>query len=149
MKNLNALFKPSRVAIVGASSDSKKIGHQIIKNIIEGGFAGEVIPINPKATEVLGRKAYKSLSDVPSGIDLVIIAIPAPFVIATMEECARAKVKAVAVITSGFGEVGKIDEELKLKQIAKENNMDLLGPNIFGLAYAPNHFNASFGPKDI
>ncbi len=149
MKDLNAIFKPKRVAVVGASADSKKIGHQIIKNVIEGGFQGEIIPINPKASEVLRHKAYKSLSDVPEGVDLVVIAIPQPFVIATMEECARRKVKAVAVITSGFGEVGKIQEEKKLKQIADDSNIALLGPNIFGLAYAPNKLNASFGPKDI
>ena len=149
MKDINAIFKPKTVAVIGASPDAKKIGHQIIKNIIEGGFEGGIIPINPKATEVLGCKAYKSLSDVAVGVDLVVIAIPAPFVLATMEECARCKVKAVAIITSGFGEVGKIEEEKKLRQIADENNIALLGPNIFGLAYAPNKLNASFGPKDI
>ena len=149
MKNINCIFKPKRVAIIGASPDPKKIGHQILKNVIEGGYEGEIIPINPKADTVLGLKAYKSLSDVPPGVDLVVIAIPAPFVMATMEECARCKAGAVAVITSGFGEVGKIDEEKKLKKIADDNNMALLGPNIFGLAYAPGKLNASFGPKDI
>ena len=78
-----------------------------------------------------------------------MIAIPAPFVIAAMEECARRHVGAVAIITSGFGEVGKIDEEKKLKKIADDNNIALLGPNIFGLAYPPSKLNASFGPKDI
>lgn len=149
MKNLDYFFKPERVAIIGASPDPKKIGHQILKNVIEGGYAGEIIPVHPSASTVLGRKAYKSLSDVPPGVDLVVIAIPANFVIAAMEECARCKVGAVAIITSGFGEVGKIDEEKKLKKIADDNNMALLGPNIFGLAYPPNKLNASFGPKDI
>ena len=79
----------------------------------------------------------------------MVIAIPAPFVMAVMEECARRKVGAVAIITSGFGEVGKIEEEKKLKKIADDNNIALLGPNIFGLAYVPNKLNASFGPKDI
>jgi acetyltransferase len=149
MKNLDCVFKPKRVAIIGASSDPKKIGHQIIKNVIDGGYEGEIIPIHPGAGTVLGRKAYKSLSEVPQGVDLVVIAIPAPFVIAAMEECARCKVGAVAIITSGFGEVGKIDKEKKLKKIADDNNIALLGPNIFGLAYAPGKLNASFGPKDI
>ena len=149
MKNLDCVFKPKRVAIIGASPDPKKIGHQIIKNVIEGGFAGEIIPINSGAADVLGAKGYKSLSDVPEGVDLVVIAIPAPFVMAAMEECARRRVGAVAIITSGFGEVGKIDEEKKLKKIADDNNIALLGPNIFGLAYVPNKLNASFGPKDI
>ena len=117
MKNLNPAFNPKRVAIIGASPDPKKIGHQIIKNVIDGGYEGEIIPINPNAGSVLGHKAYKSLSDVPEGVDLVVIAIPAPFVVAAVEECARRKVGAVAVITSGFGEVGKFDEEKKLAKI--------------------------------
>lgn len=149
MKNLDAVFNPKRLAVVGASPDPKKIGHQIFKNILEGGFAGELIPVHPTAPEVLGRKAIRCLSDAAPGIDLVVIAIPAPLVIKTMEECARQKVKAVAVITSGFGEVGKIAEEQMLKKIADENNIALLGPNIFGVAYAPSRLNASFGPKDI
>jgi len=149
VKNLNCIFKPKRVAIIGASPDPKKIGHQVIKNVIEGGFSGEIIPVNSAAASVLGHTGYKSLSDVPEGVDLVVIAIPAPFVIAAMEECARRKVGAVAIITSGFGEVGKVEEEKRLKKIADDNNIALLGPNIFGLAYVPSKLNASFGPKDI
>lgn len=149
MKNLDHAFKPKRVAIIGASPDPKKIGHQIIKNIIENGYQGEIIPIHPSSPSVLGHKAYKSLTEVPEGVDLAVIAIPAPLVAACMEECGRRKVGAVAVITSGFGEVGKMDEELKLKKIADDYNMALFGPNIFGLAYTPSKLNASFGPKDI
>ena len=114
MKNLDYAFKPKRVAIIGASPDSKKIGHQVIKNIIDGGYEGEIIPIHPSAPDVLGHKAYKSLNDVPEGVDLAVICIPAHLVMQCMEECGRRKVGAVALITSGFGEVGKMDEELKL-----------------------------------
>ena len=149
MKNLKCAFEPKRVAIIGASPDPAKIGHQVIKNVIDGGYKGEIIPINPKAVEVLGYKAYKTLSDVPEGVDLVVIAIPAPFVVAAMEECGRRKVGAVAVITSGFGEVGNHADEDKLTKIANDNNIALLGPNIFGLVYPPSKLNASFGPKDI
>ena len=149
MKNLDRAFKPNRVAIIGASPDPKKIGHQVIKNIVDGGYEGEIIPIHPKADSVLGHKAYKSLNDVPEGVDLAVICIPATLVVAAMEECARRKVGAVAVITSGFGEVGNFEDENKLKKIADNNNIALLGPNIFGLAYPPRKLNASFGPKDI
>ncbi|MBF0489346.1 MAG: acetate--CoA ligase family protein [Candidatus Omnitrophica bacterium] len=149
MKNVDVFFQPKRIAVVGASADSKKIGHQILKNIIDGGYEGEIIPINPSAPEVLGHKAYKSLSDVAPGVDMVVITIPSHLVLGAMQECARCKAKGVAIITSGFGEVGKIKEELELKKIADDNNISLLGPNIFGLAYAPAKLNASFGPKDI
>ena len=149
MINLKCAFEPKRVAIIGASPDPAKIGHQVIKNVIDGGYQGEIIPINPKAVSVLGCKAYKSLSDVPPGVDLVVIAIPATFVVAAMEECAKCKVGAVAIITSGFSEVGNFEDEKKLTKIANDNNIALLGPNIFGLVYPPSKLNASFGPKDI
>ncbi|MBF0503579.1 MAG: acetate--CoA ligase family protein [Candidatus Omnitrophica bacterium] len=149
MKNVGVFFQPKRVAVIGASPDSKKIGHQILKNIIDGGYEGEIIPVHPSAPEVLGHKAYKSLSDVAPGVDMVIIAIPASLVLGAMQECARCKAQAVAIITSGFGEVGKIEEEKQLRQIADDHNIALLGPNIFGLAYAPAKLNASFGPKEI
>jgi acetyl coenzyme A synthetase (ADP forming)-like protein len=149
MKNLTAVFKPARVAVIGASPDPKKIGHQILKNIVDGGYKGEIIPIHPTAKEVLGLKAYRSLKDIAPGVDLVLIAIPAPLVIATMEECAACQVKAVAVITSGFAEVGNVDAELTIKKIANDHNIALLGPNIFGVVYSPTHLNASFGPNDI
>ena len=118
MKNLARAFDPKRVAVIGASPDPKKIGHQILKNIIDGGYHGEIIPINPSATGILGLKAYKSISAVPAGVDLVLIAIPAPLVVAAMEECARCQVGAVAIITSGFGEVGNHADEDKLTKIA-------------------------------
>ena len=149
MKNLKFAFEPKRVAIIGASADPKKIGHQIIKNLVEGGYEGEIIPINPKADIILGHKAYKSLRDLPEGIDLVVIAIPAVLVIAAMEECAACKAKTVAVITSGFSEVGNTKDEKILQKIANDNNIALFGPNIFGLVYPPAKLNASFGPKDI
>lgn len=149
MKNVDVFFQPKRIAVIGASTDPKKIGHQILKNIIEGGFGGQIIPINPNATEILGHKTYKSLRNVAPGVDLVIITIPAPLVLEAMKECASCKAKGVAIITSGFGEVGKVDEEKQLKQIADENNIALLGPNVFGLVYAPEKLNASFGPKEI
>lgn len=149
MKNVDVFFQPKRVAVVGASNDPKKIGHQILKNIIEGGYAGEIIPINPTANEILGLKAYKSLKDVAPGVDMVIITIPAPLVLAAMKECAGCQAKGVVIITSGFGEVGKIEEEKQLKQIADDHNIALLGPNVFGLVYAPEKLNASFGPKEI
>ena len=149
MKNVDVFFQPKRIALIGASADPQKIGHQILKNIINGGYEGEVIPINPTATEVLGLKTYKSIKDVAPGVDMVIIAIPAPLVLTALQECANCQAKGVVIITSGFGEVGKIEEEKKLKQIADDHNIALLGPNIFGLVYAPTKLNASFGPKEI
>ncbi|MBU0468682.1 MAG: acetate--CoA ligase family protein [Candidatus Omnitrophica bacterium] len=148
-KNLEGFFNTKSVAVIGASANPSKIGYQILNNVIAGGFEGEIYPINPKDDEILGKKAYKSVSDVPGDIDLAVITIPAPFVVATMEECAKKKVKNVAIITSGFAEVGNHEDEEKIKKIADENNMAFIGPNILGFLYTPLKLNASFGPQDI
>jgi len=148
-KDLKGLFEAKSVAVVGASPNPEKIGYQILKNIIDGGFQGKVYPINSHEKTVLGLEAYPSIQDVPGEIDLVVIAIPAPYVIKAMEECAQKKVKAAAVITSGFGEVGKVKEEKMLKEIADKNNIALIGPNIFGVVYTPSKLNASFGPRFV
>lgn len=148
-KDLGAVFKPKGIAVVGASSKPGKVGYQILKNIIDCGYEGNIYPVNPKDEEVLGRKAYKTVEEIPGEVDTAIISIPAPLVIQTLEGCARKGVKGVAVITSGFGEVGNMDEELQLKKIADKHNIALLGPNMFGYVYTPSKLNASFGPADI
>ena len=83
-KNLDGIFHPQSVAIVGASANSEKIGYQILHNVIGGGFKGKIFPINPKDKEILGVPAYASLLDVPGAIDLVVVAVPAPYVYATV-----------------------------------------------------------------
>ncbi|OGX53321.1 MAG: acetyl CoA synthetase, partial [Omnitrophica WOR_2 bacterium RIFOXYA12_FULL_38_10] len=148
-KNLEGFFNTKSVAVIGASANPSKIGYQILNNVIAGGFEGAIYPINPKDDEILGKKSYKSVSDVPGDIDLAVITIPAPFVVATMEECAKKKVKNVAIITSGFAEVGNHADEEKIKKIADENKMAFIGPNILGFLYTPLKLNASFGPQDI
>ena len=148
-KDLSAVFKPKGIAVVGASSKPGKVGYQILKNIIDCGYEGNIYPVNPKDEEVLGKKAYKTVEEIPGEVDTAIISIPAPLVIQTLEGCARKGVKGVAVITSGFGEVGNMEEELRLKTIADKHNIALLGPNMFGYVYTPSKLNASFGPADI
>ena len=129
VKNLEGLFRPKGLAVVGASSNPEKIGYQIMYNLVEGGFSGEVYPINPKADEILGKKSYSSVKDVVGDVDLVVVAVPAPFVMATLEDCAVKGVKNVAIITSGFGEVGKKKEEQELTDFANKNGISLVGPN--------------------
>jgi len=148
-KDLNAVFKPKGIAVVGASSKPGKVGYQIVKNIIDCGYEGNIYPVNPHEPTVLGKTAYKTVEEIPGEVDMAVISIPAPLVIQTLEGCARKGVKGVAVITSGFGEVGNIEGELELKKIADKNNIALLGPNMFGYVYTPSKLNASFGPTDI
>ncbi len=149
VKQLEFLFKPRGVAVIGASRTPRKIGHEILRNIIEYGYKGGIYPVNPSAEEILGLKCYKSVLDIPGVVDFAVISVPAKIVPQVLEECGRKGVKAVAVISSGFGEVGNVELERKIVEIAHKYGMRLLGPNIFGLVYTPSKLNASFGPRDV
>jgi acetyl coenzyme A synthetase (ADP forming)-like protein len=149
VKDLKRVFEPSSVAVVGASTAPGKIGHSILRNIIDCGFSGDVYPINPKADEILGLKAYASIADVPDQIDLAVISIPAELVLASVEECGRRGVGGAVIITSGFGEVGEVEAESKLKDLADRYEMALIGPNVFGIVYTPVNLNATFGLRDV
>jgi len=146
---LKYLFKPQSIAVIGASKKPGKIGYEIMDNIISYGFKGELYPINLSETEILGKKVYKTITEVPGEIDFAVISVPAKFVPEVMEECGQKGVKSAAVITSGFGEVGDFETEEKLVEIAEKYNMPFIGPNIFGIYYAPTNLNASFGPADV
>ncbi len=148
-KDLSGFFNPQGVAVIGASPNPAKIGFQILNNIIVGGFAGGIYPVNPRENEILGRPAYRSVTDIPGPVDLAVITIPAPQVMAAMEECGRKGIRNVAIITSGFGEVGGMEEEKRLKEFADQNGIAFLGPNILGLLHMPAKLNATFGPAEI
>lgn len=148
-KDLKGFFQPRGVAVIGASSNPGKIGYQILNNIIVGGFAGGIYPINPREEKILGLPAYRSVTDIPGEVDLAIITIPAPLVMGAMEECARKGIGNAAVITSGFAEVGRTEEEKKLKDFADQQGIAFLGPNILGLLHLPAKLNATFGPTEV
>ncbi len=148
-ENVKALFEPDSVAVVGASSKEGKIGYEIISNVINYGFDGEVYPVNPSEDEIMGKKCYDSVLDIPGDVDMAVIVVPSKFVLDTVEECGKKGVKAAPIITSGFGEVGKKDLENEIVETANEYGMRILGPNVFGVAYPPNQLNSTFGPEEI
>ena len=129
IRNLDAVFHPSSIAVVGASREPNKIGHVIVKNFVDGGFAGKVYPINPNADEILGLRAYRSVLAVKEKVDSAVIAVPAPAVAGALEECGRKGVKGVVLITGGFSEVGNVVEERRIAAIAEKYDMALIGPN--------------------
>mgnify|MGYP001604186334 FL=1 len=90
---LDNFFMPGSVAVIGASRNSAKIGHVILKNIVDGGYRGRVFPVNPEANEILGYRCYKSVSSVNEEINLAVISVPAEFVIRVVDECAKKKIK--------------------------------------------------------
>lgn len=142
---LELLLRPRSVAVIGASRDPEKIGHHVVRNLIESGFPRErIYPVNPHATEILGLKCYASVLDIPYDVDLAVVVVPAPAVPAVLEEAGRKGVKAVAVITSGFKEIGNYELERKVVEIAHKYGMRLLGPNIVGICDTVQKVNASF-----
>ncbi len=147
--DIKYLFEPRGVAVIGASATPGKIGYAIVDNIVSSGYKGGVYPINPKGGEILGRKAYSAVEEVPGEVDLAVIVVPAKFVFEAVETCAKKNVKFLSIITSGFSETGNIEGEKKIVNFAREHGMRVLGPNIFGTFSAKVSCNATFGPKEI
>ncbi len=144
--DLDGLFRPASVAVIGASAQPGKIGHSVMVNLIEGKYEGKIYPVNSKADDILGIKCYASILDIPGPVDSAVITIPAQFVLPVVEECGKKGVKALLVITSGFSEVGDRATEEKLVEIAHSYNMRILGPNIVGYLSNSDKLNASFAP---
>ncbi len=143
---LDTFFNPESVAVVGASQQKGKVGHEILANIIRCGFKGDVFPVNPKADKILDRPCFPDLSSLPKTPDLVLIIVPAKIVPSIMEECVKVRVKSVVIITAGFKETGKEGKELedRVVHIARRGNIRVLGPNCLGVISTPNRLNASF-----
>lgn len=146
MQDVSALLNPKSVAVIGASREKTKLGRLVMDNIISGGFKGKVYPVNPNAKKIAGLSVYKTVADIPGEVDLVIIAIPVQFVLEVSKQCVAKKVKAVIVITSGFGETGieGLKIELKLKALFEKVDIAFLGPNCLGLFNASIKMNATF-----
>lgn len=143
---LERLINPRSIAVVGASASPEKIGHQILNNIISGGFAGAVYPVNPKGGEIMGLKTYSDISDINEEIDLAVIAIPGVLVEAAVESLAKVKTKAIVIISAGFAEVGEdgAKRQEHIAKICREADIELLGPNCLGLINTAANVNTTF-----
>jgi len=143
---LDFLLYPKSIAVIGASRTPGKVGHEILVNLLEGGFAGQIVPVNPLADEVLGLSCLRGLEAYTGTIDLSIIAVPAPSVREAVESSIKAGAKAVVVITAGFREVGPEGSKMQLEiaQLCSAGGVRLLGPNCLGLINTHHHMNASF-----
>ncbi len=146
MHSLDPIFKPKSIAIIGASREPYAIGYTVVKNLLTTRYEGKIYPINPNADEILNLKCYHSILDVPDPVDLAVITVPAKITPAVVEEAGKKGVVGVAIIASGFSEVGEVDLENKVVEIAKKYKMRILGPNIVGLMNNPLKMNASFAP---
>ncbi len=147
-ESLEPLFNPKSVAVLGASTNPYKIGYIQLKALIDGGFKGDIYPINPKASEIEGLPCYPSITAVPDEVDLAIFCVGAEHIQDNLQVCAKKKVKAAIIFASGFAEIG--EEGVMLQQdlatIAKEHGIRIIGPNCVGLVNTTNGMIGTFSP---
>jgi len=143
---IRAVLEPRSIAVIGASANPEKTGHVLFKNIVVNGFPGKVYPINPKAEEILGYKAYPRILDVPDEIDLVFFLLPGEFVFTLFEDCRKKGVKAACIISAGFAEVGEEGAKAQkvLEDLVRRTGVRCLGPNSIGFINMDQKLVASF-----
>ena len=147
---MNKIMRPDSVAVIGASAEDGKIGNSVMKNLINGGYKGQIYPVHPKADEILGYKAYKSVKDIPGNVDVAVFAIPAKFVAQALTEVGEKGIAGAVLIPSGFAETGNVEGQQELVDIARKYNIRMMGPNIYGFYYTPKNLCATFcTPFDV
>ena len=130
-KNLDLLFSPKSIAVVGASRSPEKVGAVVYKNIKNSEYKGKVYPVNQNAESISGDKCFQSLAEISDKPDLAIICIPSAFVSKVVEEAGNLCIKNIVVVSAGFKEIGSegILLENNLIEICKKHEINLLGPN--------------------
>src|SRR5882757_5295747 len=144
VEKMTRIMKPKALAVIGASAENGKIGNSVMKNLINGGYEGEIYPIHPSADTIMGKKVYKSVKDVPGDIDVAVFAIPAKFVAPALIEVGEKKIAGAILIPSGFAETGNVDGQNELVEIGRKYGVRLMGPNIYGFYYTPSNLCATF-----
>ncbi|HYL02979.1 MAG TPA: acetate--CoA ligase family protein [Steroidobacteraceae bacterium] len=144
VRQMNRIMRPEAVAVIGASAENGKIGNSVMKNLINGGYQGAIYPIHPSAESILGRKAYKSVKDVPGVIDVAVFAIPAKLVAQALVEVGEKKIPGAVLIPSGFAETGNVAGQEEVVAIGRKYGVRLMGPNIYGFYYTPKNLCATF-----
>jgi len=149
-QSVRVFFEPESVAVVGASRREGSIGRTILANLERCGYSGPIYPINPHAQSIDGRPAFATIGAVPGKVDLAVIVVPAPAVEEVILDCARARVRGVVIISSGFAEIGAAGREAqqKLRTLVRSSGMRMVGPNCMGVLNAtpPVSLNATFAP---
>jgi acyl-CoA synthetase (NDP forming) len=147
---MNRIIRPDSIAVIGASAEEGKIGNSVMRNLIDGGYQGEIYPIHPRLDEVLGKKAYRSVKDIAGNVDIAVFAIPARAVAGALAECGEKQIAGAILIPSGFAETGNQDLQDEVVKIARQYNIRLMGPNIYGFYYTPKNLCATFcTPYDV
>ena len=147
VEQLNHVFYPRAIAVVGASDNPRKVGSMGVRSLVEGGFEGKIYPVNPDLSELFGLKAYPSVKAIPGEVDLAVIAIPARLTIPVVEECIAKGIKAAIMFTSGFKELGTetgLDLQDRIRDVANKGGIKIIGPNCLGVLNPQANLNATF-----
>ncbi len=147
--NLDKIFNPQSVAIIGASDVEGSVGYAIVKNFTQMGYTGKVFFVNNRKPEILGVKTYPTIDKISEPLDLAIIATPAKTIPDVIEECGKAQVKGVIIVSAGFKETGAPGKALeeRISDVAKKYSIRVVGPNCIGLIRPRNNLNATFLDK--
>ncbi len=148
-ENLDFIFKPKRIAVIGASERNGSVGAKILDNLLSSGYAGKIYPVNPYRKIVQGIRAYPTINKIQEKVDLAIIATPAHLVPQIVEECGLAQTIGIIIFTAGFREAGKTTFELdqKICELQKKYSLRIIGPNSLGVIRPKNNLNATFADK--
>ena len=146
MTSLAPLWSPRSVAVLGVSRNPAKLGHRLLKNVLDYGFAGSVFPVNPSGEPILGLPTVAKVADLPPDIDLALVSLPGPEVLAAVKGLAVRRVKVAVILSSGFGEVDAEGRQLQteLRAAAAESGMRLVGPNCMGVYSNPARLNGTY-----
>ncbi|MFB6179511.1 MAG: acetate--CoA ligase alpha subunit [Halorientalis sp.] len=149
MGELATMFAPERVAVIGATEREGSVGRAITSNLAAD-FEGEVVPVNPNASEVLGFECYHDIGAVPGVVDVAVVVVPASIAVDVVAECGEAGVENVVVITAGFSEAGSegASRERRLREVAEKYDLNVVGPNSLGIMSTSVDMNATFGPEN-
>ena len=148
--DLDFFFRPRSIAVIGASSRPGKIGHESLRSLVMTGYNGKIYPVNPLAAEILGLKAYPTILDIPDDVDMAVITLPSKAVPDAVRQCVEKGVKAIVIISGGFGESGpggkRLEEEIV--KIAREGGARIVGPNCIGIFDGHSRVDTSFQPHE-
>jgi len=144
---VRTFFKAKSIAVIGASRNPNKIGHVIVKNLLESDYSGKIYPVNPNASEIVGLKSYSSVSSIRGKVDMAVISVPAKYALKAVESCGKKRIKYVIMVTAGFSEVGNHDLEKDLLFLVRKYRINLLGPNVLGVFDAYSGLDTLFLPR--